>query len=294
MVPIGGSGMAAHLPVSWSGYGNGNNEWWQILRSSRHSVLLLDFDGTLAPLVREPMQARMYPGVAERLLLLSTISATRLVLISGRALRDLAQLIPKKLRMEVWGSHGREQLLPSGEYHALSPDVAQEHCLEELESRLRQVHARVLTEKKVGSLAIHTRGLPQAEAGQIASTVHNFLVSMRTGDCAVAALQWLPFDGGFELRVPGCTKGSAVQNILHDEPQLVPVAYLGDDQTDEDAFAALEQREPQAPSLRVLVRNDVRLSTADLWLKPPDELLSFLDRWHEAVSEASPAEEAFQ
>ncbi|RME26788.1 MAG: trehalose-phosphatase, partial [Candidatus Zixiibacteriota bacterium] len=53
---------------------------------------------------------------------------------------------------------------------------------------------------------------------------------------------------------------------------------LGDDRTDEDAFAALSSR-----GLKVLVRSEPRETAADLRLVPPDELRSFLDRWLEAT-----------
>jgi trehalose-6-phosphatase len=53
------------------------------------------------------------------------------------------------------------------------------------------------------------------------------------------------------------------------------VAYLGDDLTDEDAFRALKGK-----GLSVLVRKESRTTEADCWLKPPDELLDFLKKWH--------------
>jgi trehalose-6-phosphatase len=52
------------------------------------------------------------------------------------------------------------------------------------------------------------------------------------------------------------------------------VAYLGDDLTDEDAFAAVGDR-----GLSFLVRGEARASNARYWLRPPEELLEFLDGW---------------
>jgi trehalose-phosphatase len=85
------------------------------------------------------------------------------------------------------------------------------------------------------------------------------------------------FDGGVELRVPGRDKGTVVNAVLDEIAGTVAAAYLGDDQTDEDAFRALGDR-----GLKVLVRPEMRASEADLWLEPPDELLNFLDQWIEA------------
>ena len=70
--------------------------------------------------------------------------------------------------------------------------------------------------------------------------------------------------------------GTAVKQILSQESAARPVAYLGDDLTDEDAFAALGNR-----GYSVLVRTEVRESAARFWLRPPEELLEFLDAWIE-------------
>jgi trehalose 6-phosphate phosphatase len=57
-----------------------------------------------------------------------------------------------------------------------------------------------------------------------------------------------------------------------------PAAYLGDDATDERAFRAISGR-----GLSVLVRPSWRQTAAELWLRPPEELLDFLNRWLEAL-----------
>jgi trehalose-phosphatase len=87
-------------------------------------------------------------------------------------------------------------------------------------------------------------------------------------------LHLLPFDGGVELRSTDRTKGTAVAEILSRGPDDAPVAYLGDDLTDEDAFVALGNQ-----GYSILVRGEVRASSARFWLRPPEELLGFLDGW---------------
>jgi len=82
------------------------------------------------------------------------------------------------------------------------------------------------------------------------------------------------FDGGLELRPSGITKAQAVDRILCEMPSGTAAAYLGDDLTDEDAFVAIKGR-----GLAVLVRETFRDTCADIWLRPPDELLAFLRRW---------------
>jgi trehalose-6-phosphatase len=53
------------------------------------------------------------------------------------------------------------------------------------------------------------------------------------------------------------------------------IAYLGDDMTDEDAFAVTKLR-----GVGVLVRPEFRETAADIWIRPPHELLAFLSHWH--------------
>jgi trehalose-6-phosphatase len=84
----------------------------------------------------------------------------------------------------------------------------------------------------------------------------------------------LEFDGGLEIRVAGPGKGDAVRVILKEAGPGAAVAYLGDDQTDEDAFRALKGN-----GLTALVRPQSRPTGADVWLQPPHELLQFLQEW---------------
>jgi len=263
-----------------------SSDWWQQLETAPRSVLMLDYDGTLSPFVRERMQAKMFPGISERLLRLAVAPRTRLVLISGRPARELASLLPPQLKVEIWGSHGREHLSPDGGYAAFPLTPVQQLHLTQLEAEFCRNGFGFVLEKKVGSLAIHTRGLSDSLAERITTLAHDFSSPASASGLQAAGLEWLAFDGGAELRGTGCTKATAVEHILSEEPPRIPAAFLGDDPTDEDAFAALNARSPESPSLRVLVRPEPRSSAADLWLTPPDELLAFLDRWLQAVVDA--------
>jgi trehalose 6-phosphate phosphatase len=125
-------------------------------------------------------------------------------------------------------------------------------------------------EHKPAGIALHWRGLApkmvaalREEIGQAWSPI-----VLRHG------LKVVPFDGGLELRVPGRDKGTAVQTLLAELGSGTALAYLGDDLTDEDAFRAVG-----AEGLRVLVREEPRPTAADLWIRPPDDLLRFLLRW---------------
>jgi trehalose-6-phosphatase len=65
-----------------------------------------------------------------------------------------------------------------------------------------------------------------------------------------------------------------VKTVLSQTGEDSAIAYLGDDMTDEDAFRAVKPR-----GIAVLVRPQFRPTTADVWLRPPDELVEFMRHW---------------
>jgi trehalose-6-phosphatase len=89
-------------------------------------------------------------------------------------------------------------------------------------------------------------------------------------------LTLLEFEAGLELRA-GRDKGGAVEAILKEAGAGEPVAFLGDDLTDEAAFRAVNRT--QGSHLSVLMRREWRSSEADVWLRPPQELRQFLKQW---------------
>jgi trehalose 6-phosphate phosphatase len=93
-------------------------------------------------------------------------------------------------------------------------------------------------------------------------------------------LALLEFESGLELRT-GRDKGGAVEAILAECDPAAPVAFLGDDLTDEAGFRAINSQGRRG--LSVLVRREPRETEADVWLRPPEDLREFLKRWLSAV-----------
>jgi trehalose 6-phosphate phosphatase len=233
-------------------------------------ALLLDYDGTLAPFRVERDQAVPYPGVREILEVILDAANTRAVIISGRGVRELIPLLELKSMPEIWGSHGRERLLPDGTYHLDEISEQASHALLQADDWTRQIGRRDNWERKPASLAFHWRGLEAEEVSILGPEV----LANWEPLALESGLEIHEFDGGLELRVPGPDKGSAVRTILSEmDPESV-AAFLGDDRTDEDAFQAIKGR-----GLGVLVRGELRPTEADLWLVPPKELLEFLGKW---------------
>lgn len=267
----------ALLPRHWRESAE-SSELWPRLRAARRSVLMLDYDGTLAPFQNNRLEAYPYPGVEERLSVLAGLPNLRLVLVTGRAVREFQQLLRKRLgpelKFEIWGNHGWEHLDLAGSYRFFPLEESESKAIAEVKRRISQLGFLQVIETKPASVAVHWRGLRTDEQQQIRAAVYA-IQSLYAGE---SSLQLLPFDGGLELRSEGRTKGTVVKEILSEEAGL-PAAYLGDDWTDEDAFSALYDR-----GVAVLVRDEPRESSAQIWLKPPEELLQFLDEWIGAAS----------
>lgn len=245
-------------------------QFWQELRRAPRALLLLDFDGTLSPFVSDPAMARPYPGVVELLQQLAELENNRLVIVSGRDLGSLSACLGLDPAPELWGCHGWQRCLPGG--HMLQRQPADKYC--ELLDQAAGVavsagFGRHLEIKPV-SLALHWRGLELSVAELMREQVGKRWRELIGGEDVLLT----EFDGGIELRSPELTKGTAVGQLLCEENESAAIAYLGDDLTDEDAFAELGGR-----GLKVLVRSQLRDSAADLWLQPPDELLWFLRQW---------------
>ena len=275
-----------HFPPPWANSVEAAS-LGQSLGSTRRSLLMLDYDGTLAPFQVDRFAAAAYPGVEERLATLSRLAQVRLVLISGRPAYELRNLLPAKTKAEIWGSHGWEQLKSDGSYELFALDRRQRVALDQVGLEMTKLGYSEALEVKPSSLAIHWRNVSPAIQEQIRSSVESVISRLAQPN----GMHLLPFDGGLELRPTDRTKGTAVGQILAQEPANVPIAYLGDDLTDEDAFAAVGSR-----GFSILVRTDVRASCARFWLRPPQELLEFLDAWiagsRDQASAVAPAVEA--
>jgi trehalose-phosphatase len=236
---------------------------------------MLDYDGTLAPFAADVLAVAPYAGVAECLDALMECGRARVLVVTGRYLREAPPVLGTRLQPEIWGSHGRERLLPDGQYAVAGVDGAALRGLTVADGWSPQVEAAGgRAEAKPGSIAFHWRGVEPRQA----SAIRRLVTEGFHRESLVGVLDMHAFDGGIELRAPGPGKGEVVRAVLRETEPQVPVAYLGDDFTDEDAFAALKGR-----GLGVLVRPVHRNTGADLWIRPPDELIGLLREWFECL-----------
>jgi trehalose-phosphatase len=240
-------------------------------------LLLLDYDGTLAPFRIDRFKARPWAGVRELLRQIQQQNWTRMVAITGRPAAEIAPMLGLDPPLEVWGLHGAERLYPDGrrELEQASPVVQQR--LDALREQLRRDSFGGLFENKANGAVMHWRGVLPEKAKSIEKQTRALFEPL----ARMGGLGLQEFEAGLELRM-GRDKGGAVKAILAEAGAVGPVAYLGDDLTDEAAFRAVNS--VGLGSLSVLVRREWRETAAEVWLRPPTELKRFLKRWIKAGS----------
>ncbi len=206
----------------------------ELAQPARTDVLLvaLDFDGTLAPLVDEPMAARMTAASRAAVDALRAAPDTRVAFVSGRSLADLRIIaeFDDASGILLAGSHGAEFHPPATDDEASAPaEVA------DLAQAAREAVAGtegVWIETKPYGFAVHTR----LAAVQDAAAVHAAVEAL----VAQRAPSWRSRRGHdlteYSARAAG--KDDAIAH-LREVTGATAVVFAGDDVTDEDALRSL-------------------------------------------------------
>lgn len=239
-------------------------------------ILLLDYDGTLAPFRMDRFQARPWAGVRELLAAIQRQGRTRMVVITGRPAGEIAPLLGLDPPLEVWGLHGAERLYPDGRRELEQAAPAVQQRLDELRETLKRDSLGGLFEDKANGAVMHWRGASRKKAEQIKQRTRALFEPL----ARMGGLALLEFEAGLELRV-GRNKGEAVEAILAEAGAGSPIAFLGDDLSDEAAFRAV--RRLGRHGMSALVRREWRETAAEIWLRPPVELKALLERWLQAA-----------
>lgn len=226
------------------------------------AAILLDVDGTLAPIVRhaddahvpEPTRAPLIE-VAKRYGVVACVSGRRA--LTARRIVSLGSIA-------YVGNHGTEQLDPGGAQPVLDPDVAayarrvQAFAAAAWTDELHRL--RVRAEDKQAIAAFHWRGAPdeaaaQAAVGDVAERALAAGLAVHWGRKVLEVRPPVPMDKG--RGVVRLLRGAAVDAAL----------YVGDDRTDVDAFRALAG-----------LRDSGRLATAICVAVASDETPEELER----------------
>ena len=191
-------------------------------------ALFLDFDGTLAEIGPDPDEIRLPETTAAALGRLAARLGGAVALLSGRDVRDLAARTPGT----VWraGGHGLETVAPGAPLPS-PPPPPPEAVLAPLRAVAR--HPGVRLEIKGPIAALHYRAAPAAEA--------RCLAAAGVAACAAPGLVRQAGKMVVEVKPVAAHKGAALRRLMGEPPFAGrrPV-MLGDDATDEDAFAAAQ------------------------------------------------------
>ena len=206
---------------------------------SRHLLLLLDYDGTLTPIAPSPKQATLPLATKSILRKLSRNPRLSVALISGRALGDLRQLVGLR-GLTYIGNHGLE-FWREGERTVLDIPQSSREALDQILPRLAKLVSDVpgaQLENKGLAVSLHYRQVPRDESRRLKLAFRRIVLPfVRAG-----TLTLLKGKKVIEVR-PGLnwTKGDAASWLMRRmrRRSLLPI-YIGDDQTDEDAFRMLQ------------------------------------------------------
>lgn len=212
-------------------------DFWQQVRQANTLFLGLDYDGTLAPFEIDSMQAKPLPGIADLLRDLATGGRTQVAIISGRPVDEVMTLLNNP-PVTVVGSHGYELWPIDGACVVRQPSPEQQQGLFAIRTQLEKSDYGSKLEVKVASLALHTRGLDPVTAVAIEEEI----ATRWAGLAPQYGLECRRFNGGIEIRCCGWDKGAALTALLNVQPENVFAVYVGDDETDEDAFTVLRGR----------------------------------------------------
>jgi trehalose 6-phosphate phosphatase len=248
------------------------------------AVVGLDFDGTLAPIVDDPADARIHPEAGSVLTELADV-VRAVTVITGRparqalALGDLDDvgnaLGDSGKELYLFGQYGNERW-SSTSRRIVSPRPPRglASYLGALPSLLRRLDAAdAFVEEKGLAVAVHTRRLqdPAAAFGRLLPELEK-----------LAGEHGLVVEPGrqvIEARAPGKDKGQVVRTVV-EELSAGGFLFAGDDLGDLEAFDAVDAlREEGLPTLLVCSGSDEQpalAERADLVVEGPDGVLEFL------------------
>lgn len=254
---------------------------WAEAAEAPARLLILDYDGTLAPFRVERMRAEAPRRTREWLTACARLPDSETFIASGRPVDELLALLgPQPVR--YIGEHGWEWFAPGFGRQArpVPPPVlvALDLAAREAVTLAGQEHV----ERKRASVALHTRGQEAEWARRITDQVEvKWRETMARVDPRYTGLRLDLIAEGLELRSELWNKGRVVRDLLRAAPDGALIVCMGDGATDEDAFRTLAGR---GHTYGVHVGKDAIPTWANARLDDPAAVGSFLERWWRAVT----------
>lgn len=203
----------------------------EISRLATTPILLVasDFDGTISPIVPDPSAARPDGRCVEALRGLAALDSTHVAVVSGRSLATLRSMLGASEGIMLVGSHGAEV---NGDASVTPEQASSLALVASGAERLAKAHPGLVVEPKPAGVAVHFRHVDPAAHDEVIRSVETL------SGCAPGAVV-KPGLLVREILVTRATKGTAIA-ALRRRTGALAIAFIGDDATDEDAFASLE------------------------------------------------------
>jgi trehalose 6-phosphate phosphatase len=265
----------------------GERRWAALVRAAASTIVGLDFDGTLSPIVDDPAAAHIHPAASDVLVALAEQVAA-VAVITGRPARQALDLggleeVGRAVgdagkELYLFGQYGNERWT-STDRRVISPRPPHglSSFLRDLPRLLRRADAEAaFVEEKGLAVAVHTRRLPDADAA-----FHRLLPEIRE----LAERHDLVVEPGrnvIEVRSPGMHKGLAVDRLVQ-EVDAGGFLFAGDDLGDLEAFEAVTAlAQDGMPTLLVCAASEEEsalVEHADVVVKGPEGVLDLLRRF---------------
>ena len=237
-------------------------------------IVMLDVDGTLAPIAPRPEDATVAPATREVLNKLVASRGVTVILVSGRAASDARALVGVDGVYTV-GNHGFEILTPSGQLETDADLADQSAAITQAARELEPIVAAVpgaRLENKRWTLSVHYRLAAREAVAPLRSEVERVALAMR-----------LRMTDGKELievrPVAHVDKGTAVVMLgerLGGFGDGASIVFIGDDRTDEDAFRSLRARSKRPVTIRVDETGENE-TAAEVLMRNPEAVHDFLE-----------------
>jgi len=192
-------------------------------------LVALDFDGVLAPIVQDPSSSRPLPGSATAVGALAGLPATTVAMLSGRALGDLREVSGFGPPVRLVGSHGGE--FDDGPLELTDEQRSAKEALITAVQAVVDGEPGVRLEGKPAGIVVHVRGADPGVGERV-------LDAVRAGPAQLPGVEATEGKAVLEMAVLKVSKGSAI-DTLRAQLGADAVLFVGDDITDETAFARL-------------------------------------------------------
>jgi trehalose 6-phosphate phosphatase len=254
-----------------------------LVKVAPETLVGLDFDGTLSPIVPDPAAAVIHPDGPDTLVALAA-QVRAVAVVTGRPARQAVELgeladvgtrLAPAATLQVLGQYGNERWdSRTGAFTSRRTPPGLAALKAELPRLLEESDAAgAFVEDKGLAVAVHTRRLPDAQEA---------FVRLEEALSDAAERHGLALEPGrlvLEVRAPGMHKGLALRTAVA-EADAGGVMFLGDDLGDLEAFeAARDLRDHGLPALLVCSGSDEEealADIADLVVDGPDGVMAFL------------------